>query len=70
MVGGSRKSILASDNGEMGSFDASRFSLTGNDYLKNDFIGNGEDSSLLTFHNEPFSGLSDIPLSILPFIFE
>lgn len=57
--GSGRKSMLASENGDLGSIDNSRFSLSGADYLKSDF----ENSSYLSFGQDSFSTFSDVQLS-------
>lgn len=59
--GSARKSMLASENGDLGSIENGRYSLSGADYLKNDF----ENSSYLSFGQDSFSNLSDVQLSIL-----
>ena len=59
---------LSSDNGDFATFEDTRYSLSGNDYLNNhDMSFNRDNLSLLSFGHNSTNGLSNYSLSIILF---
>ena len=58
---------LGSDNGDFATFEDTRYSLSGNDYLNHDMSFNRDKLSLLSFGHNSTNGLSNYSLSIILF---